>query len=111
MKKRIVLLLSVMIIFDNPSVFADGYSQTNPLNETILEDPYKSARLDKVKYIDGSEVISKNVSSIYKKSSTVAHNLNINKILNILKKTYENIKIFLFKVGSFFKNSYKKVTS
>jgi hypothetical protein len=99
MGKIIVLLLGVMIFFNLP-VFSGECNQSKSVKETVLEDPYKSARCDKVKYIDGTEIISENVSSVYKKFHTIVRNLNNNnKMIVLLKKAYENIKNFVFKMG------------
>ena len=98
MGKTIVLLLCVMI-FANLPVFSGEYTQPRSVKETVLEDPCTSARQDKAKYIDGIEIISENVSSVYKKSRTVVRNLNNNKMIALLKKAHENIKNFISKIG------------
>ncbi|MCA6071628.1 MAG: hypothetical protein LE168_04575 [Endomicrobium sp.] len=98
MGKTIVLLLGV-IIFANLPVFSGEDSQPKSVKETVLEYPYKPARQDKAKHIDGAKIILKNVSSVYKKSHTIVRNLNNNKMIALLKKAYENTKNFIFKLG------------
>jgi hypothetical protein len=49
--------------------------------ETVLEDPYKSARQNETKYID----VSDNLSAIYRKSHIVADNFNLKKIIDFFK--------------------------
>jgi hypothetical protein len=106
MGKIIVLLLGVMI-FSNLPVFSGECTQSKSVKETVIEDPYKSARWDKVKYIDGAEIISENVSSVYKKFHTMVRNLNNNdKMIALLKKAYENMKNFIFEVGLLLKQLY-----
>lgn len=97
MGKTIILLLLIVMIFASLHVFSRECTQSKCVKETVLEYPYKSARLDKVKYTDDTEIILENISSIYKKFRTVVRNLENNN--KITAKTYENIKDFIFKRG------------
>ncbi|MCA6072951.1 MAG: hypothetical protein LE178_05400 [Endomicrobium sp.] len=95
------------MIFSNLPVFSGECTRSKSIKETVLEAPYKSARWDKVKCIDGAEIISKNVSSVCKKFHTMVRNLNNNdKMIALLKKAYENIKNFVFKMGLLLKQLY-----
>ncbi|MDR3306420.1 MAG: hypothetical protein LBS61_01915 [Endomicrobium sp.] len=71
-----------VIFCGNIFVFA---ATTPSPKETVLEDPYKSARQNETKYID----VGDNLSAIYRKSRIIANNFNFEKI----------IKIFLVKIN------------
>jgi hypothetical protein len=96
MKVKNILKLLLIVILWNLPCSADQYSQHDTLKEIILEDPYKSARQDEVKYVDGTDSITDNITSIYNKSHSIARNFGIDRIFNSLKKFYENVrKLFL----------------
>ncbi|MDR3195744.1 MAG: hypothetical protein LBT58_03030 [Endomicrobium sp.] len=85
-----------VIFCGNIFVFAAEKSGHTPSpKETVLEDPYKSARQNEAKYID----VGDNLSAIYRKSHVIASNFNFEKIIEIFKKIVEIIKIFFGKIN------------
>jgi hypothetical protein len=94
MDKNFILLFLTIIFCGNLFIFAaENKSNTSLPKETILEDPYKSARQNETKYID----ISDNLSTIYRKSHIVSNNFNIEKIIEVFKIILEKIKALLTK--------------
>jgi hypothetical protein len=95
MDKNFILLFLTIVFCSNSFVFAaESKSNTSLPKETVLEDPYKSARQNETKYID----VSDNLSTIYRKSHIVSNNFNIEKIIEVFKIILEEIKAFLIKV-------------
>jgi hypothetical protein len=95
MDKNFILLFLTIVFCGNFFVFAaESKSSTCSVKETVLEDPYKSARQNETKYID----ISDNLSTIYRKSHIIRSNFKLKKIVEIFKRIVEKIKVFFIKI-------------
>jgi hypothetical protein len=96
MDKKFTLLFLIFIFCAGSFVFAtkNNVFASSP-KETILEDPYKSARQNETKYID----VSDNLSDIYRKSHIIANNFNIKRIIDFFKKIIAITKDFLVRIN------------
>jgi hypothetical protein len=94
--KKFTLLFFTFVFCGSAFIFTtkDNAFASQP-KETVLEDPYKSARQNETKYID----LSDNLSDIYRKSYIIADNFNIKRIIGFFKKIVAIIKDFLVKIN------------